>query len=194
MLFQHSSGCSPGLKMFGSNKSASFWLFKNAGKAISVVSSQCNSCPLNPFFLYLGHILPFLSSDSPQLILSLGHLIIPLAFDPWMFPPVHVLGHVWVLFLFIYFSPLPTQSSQYAFLLHQCLSIDSPLPGKLCHTIIWVMEEQMQRPSWFSSHILWWCVISLTRHLLPGDWLTSLIFVLLQRELILPLIYHKIES
>lgn len=68
-----------------------------------------------------------------------------------------------------------------------------PMPA-LSHLIIWVMDEKMQKPSWFSSHILRWCVISLTRHLLPGDWLTSLIFALLQRELILPLIYHKIPS
>lgn len=110
-------------------------VFKNARKA--VITSECNTCSLNPSCIYLGHFLPFLSLALLQLILCLGYLLIPTAtFDPCKvtvgFVLVHMLWHVNVLVWFSF--PCPKFKAYNvctsAYIVHHCLSTDAPLPGQ----------------------------------------------------------------
>lgn len=115
-------------------------VFKNAGKA--VVTSECNTCSLNPFCIYLGHFLPFLSLAWLQLILCPGYLLIPTAtFDPWKvtvwFVLVHMLWHVNVLVWFSFPCPEFKAYNVHpsACLVHYCLSINFPLSGQQLNKI-----------------------------------------------------------
>lgn len=118
--FQHSLGILLGC----SGKSVCSWYSKILEKLVlwSLASTTLSSKSL----LSLSGSY-FLSSAAAQLVLCFGNLII---LQPQRFVLEHVLGHVNVLvWFYIHCCQFKAYSMRrFAFLLHQCLSVDSPLP------------------------------------------------------------------